>query len=1030
MGSISTGVGLMSGLNIKDIVDSLMKIEHRPIDLLQSQIKTLTGEKTAYSTISAQILAMKLDVTPLKSGVTFRPRAASSSNESILSVQANSDAVPGSHTFTVRQLAQTHQVVSTGFNDIDRSPIGTGKLTIELGEGNLDKDTPLSLLNNQQGIRRGEIKITDRSGASAVIDLSKALTVSDVLDAINSTAGVNVTAGVSGDSIIIKDNTGASSNNLVIEDVNGGYAATDLGIAGSVAGDTITGSDVIGMSDITPLKFLNDGNGISTSGTTADLNITLRDGTSFNVGLSGILEGEMSLGMLNGGQGVRAGSIKITNKAGESKTIDLSSAQTVDDVLSAINNSGLDLSASIVNSKLLITDGSGGDGDLKIENVDGGHTATDLGIEKTSSGSSITGDEVYSVTTIGDVMRAIEDAAHRASNPDKLSVSISSDGNSLVFTDTTGGSGALTISSVNDSHTAEDLGIARSVNSDTLTGQKVIAGLNTVLLRNLNGGAGVALGTIQIQDRSGASEQIDLSNAQSLQDVLDAINSASTINVKADLNSSGTGITITDLTGSNAANLVISDVDSTTAEDLGIAVNDAVNSVDSGNNQLKYISRNTLLSELNGGKGVSAGTFTITDSMGHSAMISIGANEVDTMTVGDLIDTINSNGLIDVTASINSKGDGILLTDTAGGAAKLKVTNDSGSTTASDLNLAGEASSTDDNYIDGSFEYTISVGGSDTLESLADKINDLGGPFRATIINDGTGVNAYRLSIISTQSGKAGKLVLNSTIDSLKLFDLVKPQDAIIAFGGTSSSNSIITSSSTNTFKNTVPGLTLTANAVSDTPVTVTVSADVDGIVDKVKSFIDDFNKILDTLKEQTKYNPDTEEKGALLGDYTVDIIRNRMIDAVRNPLDVDGEYKRLSEIGISIGSDAKLQLDEDKFRSAYAKDPDAVEKLFSTKDKGFGYVMEDAIDYLTDSNNGVVTDKTENYDKRIKLLNDRIDYLNELLDMKEKRLYEKFYAMEEALAKMQSMQSALSSLTPVTPITNQGSNNKQKQGT
>jgi len=395
------------------------------------------------------------------------------------------------------------------------------------------------------------------------------------------------------------------------------------------------------------------------------------------------------------------------------------------------------------------------------------------------------------------------------------------------------------------------------------------------------------------------------------------------------------------------------------------------------------------------------------------------------MSVGELIDTINSNALLGVTASINSKGDGILLTDTAGGAAKLEVTNASGSTTASDLNIAGQASSTDDNYIDGSFEYTISVGGSDTLQSLTDKISDIGGPFKATIINDGTGVNAYRLSLTSTQSGKAGRLIINSTIDSLNLFDLVKPQDAVIAFGGTSSSNSIITSSSTNTFKDTVPGLTLTANAVSDSPVIVTVSADIDGIVEKVQSFVDDFNKILDTLESQTKYNPDTEEKGALLGDYTVDLIRNRLIDTVRKALDVSGEYKRLSEIGISIGSDAKLQFDEDKFRSAYTNNSEAVEELFSAKDKGFGYIMEDTIDYLTDSNNGIVSNKTENYDDRIKLLNDRIDYLEELLSLKEQRLYKQFYAMEEALAKMQSMQQALLSFTPISPITTQGNNNK-----
>ncbi len=703
MGSISSGVGLMSGLDIQGIVQSLMKIEHRPIDLLQNQIKTLTGEKTAYATISAQILAMKLDVTPFKSGVTFRPRTASSSNTDILAAHANSDATPGSYTFKVKQLAQTHQVVSTGFNDIDRTPVGTGKITIEMGKGNLDKDTLLSMLNNQEGIRRGQIRITDRSGSSAIVDLSDALTVSDVLDAINNASGINVKASVSGDSIVINDETGSMSSNLIIEDINGGYAASDLGILANVASDKFVGNDILGVTDITPLKYLNDGNGISTSGMGADLNITLRDGTSFDVELSGMLQSDMSLSMLNNGQGVRLGEIKITNKAGNTETIDLSSAETVNDVLDAINNSSLNLSASIVNSRLLITDGSGGDGELKIEDLEGGHTASDLGINKTSSGTSITGDEIYSVTNLGDVIRAIEDAAHHASNPDKLSVSISADGNSLVLTDLSGGSGNFEIKSVNDSHTAEDLGIATNVSGDVITGEKLLAGLNTVLLRNLNGGAGVEKGTIQIQDRSGATEMIDLSNAQSVQDVLDAINNASTVHVKASLNSSGTGIVITDLTGSNASDLAISDVDSHMAEDLGIAVNSNTGKIDSGNNQLQYISRSTLLSELNGGKGVAAGTFSIVDSMGNMATISIGSNEVDEMTVGDLIDRINSNHKIDVTASINANGDGILLTDNAGGAAKLKVSNNVG-TTASDLNIAGEASSVSDNYIDGSVE--------------------------------------------------------------------------------------------------------------------------------------------------------------------------------------------------------------------------------------------------------------------------------------------------------------------------------------
>jgi flagellar capping protein FliD len=48
------------------------------------------------------------------------------------------------------------------------------------------------------------------------------------------------------------------------------------------------------------------------------------------------------------------------------------------------------------------------------------------------------------------------------------------------------------------------------------------------------------------------------------------------------------------------------------------------------------------------------------------------------------------------------------------------------------------------------------------------------------------------------------------------------------------------------------------------------------------------------------------------------------------------------------------------------------------------------------------------------KLLEDRISYLDEILEAKETRLYNQFYAMEEALANMQSQQSALSNLSSI----------------
>src|SRR5207247_1416521 len=101
-------------------------------------------------------------------------------------------------------------------------------------------------------------------------------------------------------------------------------------------------------------------------------------------------------------------------------------------------------------------------------------------------------------------------------------------------------------------------------------------------------------------------------------------------------------------------------------------------------------------------KGVTPGKFTITDSSGKIATVDLTSGKATRLS--DVIANINSRG-IGVTASINAQGNGLLLTDTAGGAGKLTVENKT-STTATDLNIAGTATST---TIDGSFEKTIDV---------------------------------------------------------------------------------------------------------------------------------------------------------------------------------------------------------------------------------------------------------------------------------------------------------------------------------
>ncbi len=103
----------------------------------------------------------------------------------------------------------------------------------------------VSELNDGTGIDLGSILITDRTGASATIDLNTVSTVQDIIDAINYNDDIKVKAEIStsGTSININDLSGGAGV-FKIEEVNGGTTAEDLGIKKNMFSDHIAGSSI------------------------------------------------------------------------------------------------------------------------------------------------------------------------------------------------------------------------------------------------------------------------------------------------------------------------------------------------------------------------------------------------------------------------------------------------------------------------------------------------------------------------------------------------------------------------------------------------------------------------------------------------------------------------------------------------------------------------------------------------------------------------------------------------------------------
>ena len=72
------------------------------------------------------------------------------------------------------------------------------------------------------------------------------------------------------------------------------------------------------------------------------------------------------------------------------------------------------------------------------------------------------------------------------------------------------------------------------------------------------------------------------------------------------------------------------------------------------------LNTSTLVSQLNGGTGISAGSFSITDRAGNSGNVTVS----NSMTLEMVISAI-SNVSTNITASINSSANGITITDTS-----------------------------------------------------------------------------------------------------------------------------------------------------------------------------------------------------------------------------------------------------------------------------------------------------------------------------------------------------------------------------
>ncbi len=918
MGRIQTNVGLISGLPIGDTVDKLMALESRPRDMLVQRNDALKQEQSAITQLAALLVSMQYVAKNLGKPDLYVQRGVASSHPAALTATVSGNPAPGSYSFIPLRVVQSHHLLSSGFQS-DSAPIGAGTVSFRFGD-DVERSAGLGLFGGGQGLVRGKIRITDRSGASAEINLATAQTIDDVLAAINGNSAVNVAAVVAGDSLRLIDRTGQAVSNLKVQEVGGGRTAASLGLAGiDAAASVVDGQDMLRLYDNMQLSALNDGRGIRASTVMPDIEYKLRDGTTGTIDLSPILPG---------------------------------------------------------------------------------------------------GSQVDKETTLGQVLQRINAAA-----PGKLKVEIASDGKRLVVTDLTQGSGPFELNPLYDSAALADLGVNVPSVGGVIGGRRILGGAKSVLLSSLAGGRGLGpLGALSLTDRSGASATVDLSPAETLADVIDAINAAG-IGITARINGARTGIDLIDTTGGSSSPMLVASADGQqTAEKLNLAVNDAVTVKSSGDLHLQVVAHNTRLADLNGRAGVARGTLTIQDSTGKRAVLNL--NETGIETAGDVIQAIHRLNL-SVRAEINDTGDGIRLVDTGGGSLALAVSEGS-STAAKDLHLLGgtktiEVGGQPTQVVDGSTTYTVELDATDSLADLRQKINDLGAGITAAVLNDGSST-PYRLTLASNRPGRLGRIVFDASGVGVDVQETSPARDALLLYGSADPAAGILISSASNTFRDVVAGVTLQVKQATGDPVTVTVDTVDTNLVASVKTMVDNYNKFRKRLAELTKVNA-AENKGSTL---TGDVAALRMdVDlgyVLSGRFNTGGSLQSLAAIGVTLNSDGTLTLDEERLRTAYSKDPDAVKQLLTQENMGVSARLAGVIEQMAGAKVSLVTQRLKAISDKIDANQDRINSMNKRLENRRERLLWQFYRMEAAIAKLKDSMNALSAIQLLPSLLSQSS--------
>lgn len=307
------------------------------------------------------------------------------------------------------------------------------------------------------------------------------------------------------------------------------------------------------------------------------------DVSQASVDLNASLTGTTKLSSLNNGRGVSGTKLSVTTSL-RTAEINLAGAETIDDVILRIENEfagdAVTVSVAATSTGLQITPSAG---TVQVQNVGGHRLASDLGLTGPAA-SPLTGADLNPVLRKTTLISDLFGGAGIANLNEGFQITIGAQTETVDFT------GATTVEDLLNAIRSTGLQIDASINStgNGITIASRVAGVPfsigenggtlaadlglrtfsaTTSLADLDSGTGVPrfegadpgtyVRNLEVTRRDGTSVTIDIEAAETIQDVIDAINAVDPGVLTAAFATTGNGIVLQDTSGAGA--LVVAD---------------------------------------------------------------------------------------------------------------------------------------------------------------------------------------------------------------------------------------------------------------------------------------------------------------------------------------------------------------------------------------------------------------------------------------------------------------------------------------